>query len=188
VDEAFEISGGYGIFQVFSSFFLIIAMGSVAFFLYAFSFLEHRPKYQCLYDGSSQWEACPTSAFCAEGEPIKGASMYKSGVQWRVNYEDRDSIHNLIEQLDFHCQPDYKIGLMGSSFLFGMVIGCLTLARMGDLYGRKRIFLLGMSCQLLATVGLLVSHSDLVVYLLLLTLGWAVTGKQFVGYSYLLEL
>ena len=28
-----------------------------------------------------------------------------------MNYEDRDSIHNLIEQLDFHCEPDYKIGL-----------------------------------------------------------------------------
>ncbi len=45
VDDAFEISGGYGSFQKISSIFMIMAMGSVAFFLYAFSFLEHRPKY-----------------------------------------------------------------------------------------------------------------------------------------------
>jgi MFS family permease len=58
-----------------------------------------------------------------------------------------------------------------------MVIGCVTLARMGDLYGRKKVFLLGMFCQLLSTFGLLVSHSQGIDYLLLLVLGWAVTGK-----------
>lgn len=80
------------------------------------------------------------------------------------------------------------MGLFGSCFLLGMVIGCLTLARMGDLYGRKKVFLFGMACQLIATCGLLVSTSEVANYLLLLVLGWAVTGKQFVGYSYLIEL
>lgn len=58
-----------------------------------------------------------------------------------------------------------------------MVIGCVTLTRMGDLYGRKKIFLIGMGCQLLATFGLLISTSEGIDYLLLLVLGWAVTGK-----------
>jgi MFS family permease len=69
-----------------------------------------------------------------------------------------------------------------------MVVGCVTLARMGDLYGRKRVFLLGMACQFLATLGLLLSHNEGIDYLLLLILGWAITGKQYVGYSYLIEL
>ena len=90
--------------------------------------------------------------------------------------------------MDFHCEPDYKIGLFGSCFLLGMVIGCLTLARLGDVHGRKKIFLLGMSCQLMATAGLLISRSELVDYLLLMLLGWSITGKQYVGYTYLLEL
>lgn len=178
MEKAFELSGGYGWFQVCSSFFMIMAMGSVAFFLYAFSFLEHRPQYQCLNSVTSTWEVCTTAAFCPKD----------SQVQWRVNFEDADSIHNLIEQLNFHCEPDYKIGLFGSCFLLGMVVGCVTLTRMGDVYGRKRVFLAGMCSQVLATIGLLVSHEQLIHYILLLVLGWAVTGKQFVGYSYLIEL
>lgn len=83
----------------------------------------------------------------------------------------------MIEQLNFHCEPDYKIGLFGACFLLGMVVGCVTLARMGDLYGRKKVFLFGMGCQILATCGLLVSKSVAIDYLLLLVLGWAVTGK-----------
>jgi MFS family permease len=54
------------------------------------------------------------------------------------------SLHNIIEQLDFYCETDMEIGLFGSSFLVGVVIGCVTFARMGDIYGRKKIFIIGM--------------------------------------------
>jgi MFS family permease len=95
-----------------------------------------------------------------------------------VNYSgDRDSIDNLINQLDFHCAPDFMVGLFGSFFLLGMVIGCLTLARMGDIYGRKKVFILGMVCQVAACGGLLVSRSAPIDYILMLVLGWAITGK-----------
>ena len=40
----------------------------------------------------------------------------------------------------------------------------------------------------MATAGLLISRSELVDYLLLMLLGWSITGKQYVGYTYLLEL
>lgn len=47
-------------------------MGSVAFFLYAFSFLEHRPKYECLNTETGVWDACTNQVFCrfdlADGE------------------------------------------------------------------------------------------------------------------------
>lgn len=108
-------------------------------------------------------------------------------MQWRVNY-DGDSINNLIEQLDFHCAPDYKVGLFGACFLLGIVVGCVTLTRMGDIQGRKKVFLVGMACQFATTLGLLVTRQESLFYILLLILGWAVTGKQYVGYSYLLEL
>jgi hypothetical protein len=48
---------------------------------------------------------------------------------------------------------------------------------MGDIYGRKRVFLFGMCCQLLSTVGILMTSKASMVYLLLVVLGWAVTGK-----------
>jgi len=41
------------------------------------------------------------------------------------------------------------IGLMGAAFLLGIFAGCRTLTRMGDVKGRKPIFLflLGLSVQ-----------------------------------------
>lgn len=93
----------------------------------------------------------------------------------------------MIYQLDFHCEPDYKVGLFGGFFLSGIVIGCVTLARMGDLYGRKKVYVFGLCVQLLITLGILVSSSAILDYVLLLVLGWAMSGKQYVGYNYLIE-
>lgn len=58
------MSGGFGLFQYVATFFLVITMGSVAFFLYAFSFLEHRPKYECIDETSRQWVTCTNNDFC----------------------------------------------------------------------------------------------------------------------------
>jgi MFS family permease len=114
---------------------MILAMGSAAFFLYSFSFLEHKPKYVCLNNNNSIWSPCLSKDFCG-----------KSDVTWRIDYDDPDSIHNFIEQLDFYCEPEYKMGLFGSFFLLGIVIGCFTIARAGDIYGRRPVFIFGMSC------------------------------------------
>ena len=71
-------------------------MSSVAFFLYAFSFLEHRPKYECMNSESGMWEVCTNSVFCLFDRPDGEGEVIPS-ISWRVNYDDQDSIHNLIE-------------------------------------------------------------------------------------------
>jgi hypothetical protein len=75
---------------------MVMAMGSVAFFLYAFSFLQHRPKYECMEITSGNWEPCTHSQFC-KFDLVDGTGEYATGVKWRVNYLDQDSIHNLID-------------------------------------------------------------------------------------------
>ena len=105
-----------------------------------------------------------------------------------MNYEDPDSIHNFIEWLDFYCEPDYKIGLFGSFFLIGICVGCVTIARAGDIYGRKRAFLISMTTQIVSCVLLLLIRSINFYYLLLFFLGWAFVGKQVSGYSMVLEM
>ena len=69
------------------------------------------------------------------------------------------------------------IGLLGSSFLFGMAIGCCTLARAGDIYGRKIVFSISILTLIIASITFLMSTSVYFDYLLLLIIGWAVTGK-----------
>jgi len=79
------------------------------------------------------------------------------------------------------------IGLFGSFFLLGVVIGCLTLTRLGDIVGRKPIFMLGMIMQIAVTLSIVLISNPYIAYGLCLLEGISMTGKQYVGYSYLIE-
>ena len=87
-----------------------------------------------------------------------------------------------------YCVPEYKIGLIGSSFLIGMVIGCMTVTRLGDVYGRKPIFMFGMGLSVIMIVILIFTTNYIMVYFLVFFFGIATTGKTFVGFTYMLEL
>ena len=80
--------------------------------------------------------------------------------------------------------------MMGFSFLAGIVLGCLTIARLGDVYGRKPIFRLGliMHLVLMITITFLTTQSILVLYVLLVLFGMSVTARYYVGYSYNIEM
>ena len=58
-----------------------------------------------------------------------------------------------------NCEADEKIGLIGAVFLFGIVVGCLSLTRLGDIIGRKPIYLLGLIMHLGFMVFIILSHS-----------------------------
>lgn len=80
------------------------------------------------------------------------------------------------------------IGLIGACFLFGIVIGCMTLTRMGDVVGRKPIFMLGVIMHILCISGLIVSVNFLIDFLLVFIYGISLTARYYVGYSYNLEM
>ena len=107
---------------------------------------------------------------------------------WRIDWEDPESIHNLISQLDFFCVPDIYIGMIGALFLVGIVIGCSTLTRLGDVYGRKPIYLIGLVLHLFFTIGILTTENLIFAYFLLFIFGLSVTSKYYVGYTYNLEM
>ena len=122
-------------------------MGAV-FFLLAFAFLEVEPNFKCqMTEGSTEW------TFGTEEAPLEEA--YCSGdYVCEVDWSDPQSLWNLIAQFNFYCTPKYQIGLMGVSFLVGIVVGCLTIARLGDIYGRKPIFKLGLYMHLAFSVSI----------------------------------
>ena len=108
MDEAFEITGGFGRFQKVASVINILTMGSAAFFLYQIVFLEMAPKYECFNSKLQKWESCEADAFCPP----------ESNVHWRVDWNDSESLHNLIVQLGYYCVSSSMIGLFGAFFLF----------------------------------------------------------------------
>lgn len=62
-------------------------------------------------------------------------------------------------------------------FLLGIVFGSVTLTRLGDIFGRKPIILIGMSMQVFVTIAILISDSVVFAYMLTFLIGFAVTGK-----------
>ena len=170
--------GGFGRLQKFSYISNTLAQGSAAFFIYCFVFLEKQPVYECLNEEEQQWETCEREEFCQPG----------SKTFWRVDWNDDESIHNLIEQLDFFCVPDIMIGLIGAIFLVGIVVGCSTLTRLGDVYGRRPIYLLGLALHLFFIIGMLTAKSPFFAYFLLFVFGLSVTSKYYVGYTYNIEM
>ena len=58
-----------------------------------------------------------------------------------------------------------------------MVIGCVTIARLGDIYGRRPVFLITMLLNSLVVIILIFNKNELLAYLLLLAFGALSAGK-----------
>ena len=118
------------------------------FFLLSFAFLEKEPNFKCQLDaGSSEW------TFGTPERPLEEEYCAANHV-CEIDWADPQSINNLIAQFNFYCQPKWKIGMMGFSFLAGIVLGCLTIARLGDVYGRKPIYMLGLFMHLVTMIAI----------------------------------
>ena len=80
------------------------------------------------------------------------------------------------------------IGLVGASFVCGIVVGSVTLTRLGDIYGRKPTYMGGLLMHLSSIILFLVVTNKYLLYALLFYFGASVTAKYYVGYNYLKEI
>ena len=71
-----------------------------------------------------------------------------------INYDDPKSLYNWVETLDLKCiintlkfigESTEVIGMLGSAFFIGWVISNIFVPRLGDIYGRKFIFLIAFT-------------------------------------------
>ena len=80
------------------------------------------------------------------------------------------------------------VGLFGAMFLVGIVVGCLTLTRMGDVYGRKPLYLLGLNMQIFFIISIMITTNYYVAYVLLFIFGMSVTARYYIGFTYMMEM
>lgn len=108
-----------------------------------------------------------------------------------VDWSDPQSFNNLISQFNFYCEAKWKIGMMGFMFLVGIVLGCATIARLGDIYGRKPIYIIGLYMHLAFSVLICLFSGDnsiILLYAMLIFFGMSLTARFYVGYTYNLEM
>jgi MFS family permease len=72
--------------------------------------------------------------------------------------------------------------------LLGIVVGCSTVTKLGDVYGRKPVYLSGMVMNFLLIGGSLFLKNMLLAWVCLFLLGVSVTARYYVGYTYNLEM
>jgi MFS family permease len=90
----------------------------------------------------------------------------------------------LIPKFDIGVEK-YKIGMMGSVYFVGWTI-CSLGQRLGDVYGRKGIFIISMVASIIIYAAAIVSTNLYLTIFLFFALGLTV-GKQMIGYVYLLD-
>lgn len=78
--------------------------------------------------------------------------------------------------------------MFGSAFLFGIVVGCLTITRMGDVWGRKPIYLSGLLMHIIVTCVIVFSANVTVGYIMLGGMGYSLTMRYYIGYTYNVEM
>ena len=152
-----------------------LAQGSAAFIVYCLAFLEKIPLLEC--NLNDEWQSCLKGSYCLLEEDLR-----------RVNWKSPYSIPNLVTQLELICQPEYMVGLIGAFFLMGIVVGSVTLTRLGDIYGRKPTYMAGLWMHLTVTISFLFIINVYMLYSLLFLFGLSVTAKLDVGYQYLKEI
>ena len=159
-----------------------IVNAAAMFFFNAFAFLEVEPMFMCqMTTGSDVWTYGNSTNNHLETEYCSG------DYNCEINWNSRESIHNLIVQYNFECAPKWQLGLIGAVFLVGIVVGCSTVTKLGDYYGHRPIYLVGLLMNFLLVGVLCLLRNVLGAYFCLFLLGISITARYYVGYTYNLE-
>ena len=78
--------------------------------------------------------------------------------------------------------------MIASMFLLGWCLTVFWVPRLGDIYGRKKLFSIGLVCDVLLLTSLLLANSLNVLLAIMLILGMITSLRTNVGYILLMEL
>ena len=129
-------------------------------------------------DSSSKWYSCKQEEAC-----------FGAGIIYRVDYEGSETVRNAaMERLDLVCSSNAFVGLIGSSYFIGWVSATITVPFIGDYYGRKLPYLLGLFCRLLGIALSMLSKNLLLLYIGHFLVGYAFTLSCSSAFYYAVEL
>lgn len=167
-----------GLFQIYITMMFSWVYVSNGYIFYALTYLELWPDYTC-GKGIAE-EDCNRDLMCKVG-PNQPEYIH-------VNWDSTRSLHNWVDKLDLVCEPAWKVGLIGSMYLFGWSMACLFVPRLGDVYGRRWPYIISGAISIFVYLGLILSNSITLTMVLFFMLGLCTPGKSNIAYVYLLEL
>ena len=96
-------------------------------------------------------------------------------------------MNNWVQKFDMLCESQARIGLLGSFYFVGMVIGLTFVPKISDIIGRRKPLMMTMLLSGLAQTGFICCTSIDLAFFFMLLLGITFAGKYVVGLSYMLE-
>ena len=86
------------------------------------------------------------------------------------------------------CISKVRIGFIGSSLFIGWAFAAIFTPRLADIYGRRPIYLLSMSLQVVALLGLYFSKNINVTTGFMFVMGISSVGRCSISFLYLMDL
>lgn len=112
--------------------------------------MTKRPVFYC--DGIE----CDMKQACDEGN-------------YTVSYDN--DLKNLTRKLSLECISDTEMGLIGSCYFIGFMVGALFIPRLADIFGRRWIIIVGLACNVLGVLLIVFASSLGFIYAALIILG-----------------
>ena len=72
---------------------------------------------------------------------------------------DDETFDNWVPKFDLLCEEKYKIGLLGSMFFVGVIVGTLFIPALADAFGRKLVVIITVVVALIGQLGLIVTNN-----------------------------
>ena len=91
------------------------------------------------------------------------------------------------QQLDLMCETKTKVGSIGSSYFLGWVMTLLWVPALADIYGRARLFQLGMVLDLILMTTCMMTTSLNVMIVSVFLIGVCSSLRVTLGYIYMME-
>lgn len=107
---------------------------------------------------------------------------------WKIDVDSDENLKNWTSELDLYCKSSFEFSLVGSMFFVGTFLGSFVLPRAADIYGRKPLFLIGLTLYIVVVITLFFNKSLAFLYVLMFLGGVAETGRYYVAYVYCVEM
>ena len=126
-EEAFETTKGSKASQWIYGLILWLIYNSARGFVYGLPFLGKYPDFEWRSNSHPDWYQCPRA-------DVWNNSGELSGFEYRYNTNSIYTIDNWVTSMNLECVPEYKIGLFGSLYFIGYLLGSATLTRRSDIH------------------------------------------------------
>jgi MFS family permease len=101
--------------------------------------------------------------------------------------DNDETLDNWVEKFDMLCEPKWKIGLLGSMYFIGVIVGMTFVPPLADAFGRKIIFIVTLIISVFAQLGLILTNNLYEAYVYQFFIGSTFAGRVIVGLNYMLE-